>query len=141
MIPPALHVQTLGYGVVPGLLTAAQADTLAAELDAVQRSAGAGDVRKLLRVPGVGALAEEAGVGEIVNSILGPSAPPVRGILFDKTPEANWNVLWHQDLSIAVKERREVAGYGPWSVKAGMVHVQPPRGVLERMVTVRVNLD
>ena len=35
----------------------------------------------------------------------------------------------------------EAAGYGPWSVKAGVVHVQPPVGVLRAMLTVRLHLD
>ena len=65
----------------------------------------------------------------------------MRGILFDKTPGANWNVVWHQDLSIAVRERRDVPGFGPWSQKAGVAHVQPPPTILERMLTVRLHLD
>src|SRR5206468_7563965 len=58
-----------------------------------------------------------------------------------KTPHANWKVAWHQDLSIAVRERLDVAGFGPWSLKNGVVHVQPPREVLESMLTVRLHLD
>jgi ectoine hydroxylase-related dioxygenase (phytanoyl-CoA dioxygenase family) len=65
----------------------------------------------------------------------------VRGILFDKTPDANWKVVWHQDLTIAVRERRHVAGFGPWSEKDGVAHVQPPAALLARMVAVRVHLD
>ena len=65
----------------------------------------------------------------------------VRGILFDKTPDANWLVPWHQDLSIAVRERRYVPGFGPWSVKAGVHHVQPPGEILDQMLTVRIHLD
>ena len=48
---------------------------------------------------------------------------------------------WHQDLTIAVKERIEVDGYGPWSVKADVQHVQPPAAVLEKMLNVRLHLD
>jgi ectoine hydroxylase-related dioxygenase (phytanoyl-CoA dioxygenase family) len=65
----------------------------------------------------------------------------VRGILFDKLPGANWKVTWHQDLSIAVKERHELPGYGPWSVKEGVPHVQPPIEVLKKMLTLRLHLD
>jgi len=32
----------------------------------------------------------------------------VKAILFDKTPSMNWYVTWHQDLTIAVKEKIEV---------------------------------
>ena len=68
----------------------------------MQRSAGTLNVRNLLRVPGVRGLAENVYVREVVDKVLGPGAKPVRAILFDKTPAANWNVLWHQDLSVAV---------------------------------------
>jgi ectoine hydroxylase-related dioxygenase (phytanoyl-CoA dioxygenase family) len=80
-------------------------------------------------------------VREIAESVLGQSCFAVRGILFDKTPGANWKVAWHQDLTIAVKERRDVAGYDGWSVKQGITHVQPPVQVLEKMLAVRVHLD
>ncbi len=65
----------------------------------------------------------------------------VRGILFDKNPTANWLVAWHQDLTICVQERRDVEGYGPWSLKHGVPHVQPPVALLEHMVTLRLHLD
>jgi len=99
-------------------------------------------IRNLLEVvPDVAALARSAEVRALVEAVLGPDAFAVRGILFDKTPDANWKVAWHQDLTIAVHERHEVEGFGPWSEKAGIVHVQPPAAVLERMVTVRLHLD
>jgi len=65
----------------------------------------------------------------------------VLAIFFDKSPDTNWLVTWHQDLTIAVKEKREVEGFGPWSVKDGLPHVQPPAELLERMVTLRLHLD
>jgi len=65
----------------------------------------------------------------------------VRGIFFDITPGANWNVAWHQDLSLALQERRELAGWGPWSQKAAVWHVQPPASFLEKMLTLRIHLD
>ena len=66
---------------------------------------------------------------------------PVRSILFDKTPDENWPVAWHQDLTIAVKEKIAVKGYGPWSTKDGVTHVQPPAAILEKMLTIRIHLD
>jgi ectoine hydroxylase-related dioxygenase (phytanoyl-CoA dioxygenase family) len=74
-------------------------------------------------------------------AVLGGGAFPVRGILFDKQDGANWKVPWHQDVTIAVKSRVDADGYGPWSVKEGVLHVQPPGSVLERMVSVRLHLD
>ena len=60
---------------------------------------------------------------------------------FDKTESANWKVPWHQDVTIAVKSRVEVDGFGPWSTKKDVLHVQPPDYVLEKMLSVRIHLD
>jgi hypothetical protein len=77
----------------------------------------------------------------IAEDILERGAHPVRAILFNKTPATNWYVTWHQDLSIPVKERADVPGYGPWSIKNGIPHVQPPVSVLEKMVSLRIHID
>ncbi len=75
------------------------------------------------------------------QSLIGDAAFPVRAVLFDKTPEANWAVAWHQDRTIVVRKRCEVEGFGPWSRKNGLQHVAPPIAVLEGMVTLRIHLD
>ena len=66
---------------------------------------------------------------------------PVRMLFFDKTPEANWAVPWHQDRSIAVHKKANVDGYGPWTVTDGVDHVEPPVSILESMLTVRLFVD
>lgn len=77
----------------------------------------------------------------IAAGLIGRVAMPVRAVLFDKTEESNWAVTWHQDRTIAVTERVEVEGFGPWSTKGGILHVAPPASVIERMATLRVHLD
>lgn len=72
---------------------------------------------------------------------LGPKMRPVRAILFDKVPEANWKVPWHQDRTIAVRERHDLPGYTAWTVKEGVPHVEPPTCVLKAMLTLRLHLD
>jgi ectoine hydroxylase-related dioxygenase (phytanoyl-CoA dioxygenase family) len=101
-----------------------------------------GGVRNLLdRAPEVQELADSAPIRELVEPVLGERAHPVRGILFDKTEDSNWKVPWHQDLTIAVKCRIDTPGYGPWTTKEGVLHVQPPVDVLENMLAVRIHLD
>ena len=80
-------------------------------------------------------------IGSIAARFLGSSCHPVRGILFDKSEVTNWTLGWHQDRTIAVADRVEVQGFGPWSRKAGVPHVEPPVEILESMVTLRVHLD
>jgi len=82
-------------------------------------------------------------VRELVEIIVGQGALVTRAILFDKNPLANWSVPWHQDTTIAVRARpgHAVPGFGPWSIKSDVVHVQPPAAVLEGMLTMRLHLD
>ncbi len=98
-------------------------------------------IRNLLAIPAVAELARSPMIRQLVEPHLGPDCFAVRGILFDKIPEANWKVAWHQDLTIEVQERIEVDGFGPWSIKAGIHHVQPPVAILEQMLAVRIHLD
>lgn len=143
-----------GFAIVPALLGADDAVALRDELGKIghdetltegsavrQKGGRVYAVRNLLRVPAVARLAQTPAVRSVVEAVLGASARVVRGILFDKTGAANWKVCWHQDVSIAVRRRAEVPGFGPWSVKAGVPHVRPPRVVLERMLAVRISLD
>jgi ectoine hydroxylase-related dioxygenase (phytanoyl-CoA dioxygenase family) len=85
-------------------------------------------------------LARTGCIGAVAASALGERAKPVRAILFNKSPETNWSLTWHQDRTICVKEKLEVAGFGPWTLKSGMHHVAPPVELLARMVTLRAHL-
>jgi len=137
-----------GFALIAGAVPPSTVHALLAALEAttegegVRRRENVYAIRNLLEVvPAVRELARSPEVRALVEPVLGTGACAVRGILFDKTPDANWKVAWHQDLTIAVRERREVEGFGPWSEKAGVVHVQRPAAVLERMITVRLSLD
>lgn len=130
-----------GFAIVPNAVSSAPLDELLTALRPSVAGKGRGGLRNLFEIPAVVDLARSSVIREIVRALLGVDCFAVRALLFDKTPSSNWKVAWHQDLTIAVAERREVPGFGPWSVKAGVVHVQPPRAILERMVAVRIHLD
>ena len=99
-------------------------------------------IRNLLEVvPEVANFARSEAVRGLIEPILGADSFAVRGLFFDKTPGANWKVGWHQDTTIAVRDRVESEGFGPWSEKAGIVHVRPPAAILESMLTLRIHLD
>jgi ectoine hydroxylase-related dioxygenase (phytanoyl-CoA dioxygenase family) len=137
-----LQVHTVGWAITPPVIPSDVLAALTCELTPLLEADGArGGMRHLLDRPSVCALARSAPVRAVAEAVLGPECFAVRGILFDKTPDANWKVIWHQDLTIAVRERREVPGFGPWSEKDGVPHVQPTGDILQRMVAVRVHLD
>lgn len=126
-----------GFELVAGLVGEAERREL---LDAVGDGNVAGR-RNMLAVPAVAALAKSKKLLDLVQRYAGGEPRPVRAIWFNKSAQANWLVAWHQDLTIAVRERIETAGFEAWSVKEGVPHVQPPTEVLERMLTVRIHLD
>lgn len=134
--------------MLPAFLTDAECDTLAAELTELhvqqQKSSprARGGLRNVLRVsPQAAAFATSEQTLALMSDLLGAAAFPARAILFDKTDGANWGVPWHQDVAIAVTAQIETPGFGPWSVKDGVVHVQPPPSVLAGMATLRLHLD
>jgi ectoine hydroxylase-related dioxygenase (phytanoyl-CoA dioxygenase family) len=134
-----------GFAVVPALVGARTVSKLIEAIAIGLDSAGPRSSHALRHltqvVPAVKELAEAAEIRSLVESLLGTKPFVVRSLFFDKTPEANWKVAWHQDLTIAVQQRIETAGFGPWSTKEGVVHVQPPAAILEQMLTVRLHLD
>ena len=108
----------------------------------LERGGEAYGMRDLLwRAPEIKRLAASPELMDIARAIIGPGAFAVRGLFFDKTPTTNWNLPWHQDLTIAVRARRDVVGFGPWTVKAGIPHALAPADLLGRMVTLRLHLD
>lgn len=95
----------------------------------------------LVQVPEVRSLAADDRIRRVVRTVLGPHAVAVRGIFFDKNIETNWMVPWHQDVTIAVRQRVDAPGFGPWCEKCEIPHTKAPVEVLNRMLTVRVHLD
>ena len=89
----------------------------------------------LARAVGVG-----SGLTELARRLL-PGAVPVRVVVFNKSSDLNWNVPWHQDRVIAVRERHNVDGFHAWTRKAGVWHVEPPIDFLRDMIFARVHLD
>jgi len=123
--------------VVPNVLSLAQRQRL---IDALSTFAGAGQHR-LLGKPVIAQLARSPRIFDIVRPNLSSEPFPVRAIFFNKSAAANWLVPWHQDLTIAVRAKVDVPGFGPWSSKEGIPHVQPPISLLEEMLTIRLHLD
>ena len=137
---PSVKPMIDGFTLLPNALDGPSVDALTQTLSPLQ-TPGAAGTRNLLDDAGVCAAVSSPQIRALALPVVGPNCFVTRAILFDKTPAANWKVPWHQDLSIAVRERIEVEGFGPWSVKEGVIHVQPPREILENMVTLRLHLD
>jgi ectoine hydroxylase-related dioxygenase (phytanoyl-CoA dioxygenase family) len=105
----------------------------------LQRSrAGA---RHVLGNETVAKLASDSRLLTMACHVLGFEAHPFRATLFDKSPTSNWLVVWHQDTALPLRERHELPGWGPWSVKEGVIYAHAPAVALEQVLALRVHLD
>jgi len=137
-----LEFETAGFTVMKSAVASEQIDQLTVLVESARGGKTAAGLRNLLvRSPEIRSFAQSGSIFKMAQQLLGGKPIPVRAILFDKTPASNWYVTWHQDLSIPVKERFECEGYGPWSVKDDVVHVQPPAAILEKIVSLPIHLD
>ena len=126
-----------GFTIAGGILSPEERRELLSLLGPVP---GAGR-RRLLAEPTVARLARSENILALVRPHLAEEPLPVRAIYFDKSPDANWLVTWHQDLTLSVRARVDVPGFGPWSTKKGIPHVQPPVELMQQMLAVRLHLD
>jgi hypothetical protein len=131
------EIEEHGFAIISCIIEASEREELLSMLGPVS---GAGR-RGLFALSAVAALARSTRLLELTRPHLPAEPFPVRAIYFDKSSEDNWLVPWHQDLTIAVRERAEASGFGPWSIKDGVPHVQPPVELLQQMLTVRLHLD
>ena len=141
-MPWSDELRTKGYSIVEGVF---DHDEVLRFIELFQCLDNKPDLRggrrNLLQIAEIRELARSEKLVKLVHPVLGEGAFPVRGIFFDKHEGANWKVPWHQDVTIAVRQKIDEKGYGPWSIKEGIQHVQPPSHILEGMVSVRLHLD
>jgi hypothetical protein len=112
-------VESDGFWIIPGVLNSEERTKLIAALGPIS---GAGR-RGLLALPEVTAIATSQQMLDLVRPHVYVEPFQVRAIYFDKSPDTNWLVAWHQDLTLAVRKRIETPGFGPWSVKDCAVRI------------------
>src|SRR5262249_4413035 len=128
-----------GFELHPAVMTGQEIERLIAATASLDRTrAGA---RHLMRHAEVAAVAADARLLKLASSVLGSPAIPFRATLFDKSPGANWLVVWHQDTALPLARRRAVAGWGPCSTKVGVIYAHAPASALKRVVALRIHLD
>jgi len=137
----ARAIQEQGFGIIPSVLAQQDVDDLLEVLSQANLPRSRAGVRHAMKLATVAAMARGSRLLEITRQILGSSAFPFRATLFDKSPTANWLVVWHQDTALPLQERRDTPGRGPWSVKNGVIYAHAPANALSQVLALRVHLD
>jgi len=137
-----VSIDSTGFEIIENVLSVHDSERLLASLNTLKLEPLRGGIRRIEQMlPDVAALTHSPQLLRIAEGHLPGQPNLVRAIYFNKSPDNNWLVTWHQDRTVAVSERFDMDGWGPWSRKAGVWHVQPPIQVLEQMITLRVHLD
>ena len=146
-------LQRDGYTILPSVIPAGDCAAISRQLmSAMQQrdgdaiKAGKGRVvggRNLLTVwDGWRPIVSQPTVKNLIANQLGESAGLVRILYFDKPPGKGWALSLHKDQTIAVKEHIDPpTPFSKPTRKAGVPHVEATRDQLQRMLTLRLNLD
>jgi len=130
-----------GYGLIPDVFAPSEVESLLNSLQQEALPRTRAGVRHAMRSPSVAQIANDPRMQEIARRILAPAAIPFRVTLFEKLPDSNWLVAWHQDTALPLQERREASGWGPWSIKDGVNYAHAPAKALEKVVALRLHLE
>ncbi|RFM28281.1 phytanoyl-CoA dioxygenase family protein [Deminuibacter soli] len=147
--PVLASLQTDGFAIVNDVFSESETEQIAALIQAeaqdsplFRKSTDLFAIRQFFReIPKAVPLIFTPAFRELLTQTLGTAGFAVKAIYFDKPAASNWFVAWHQDLTISVTERKEVPGYGPYTVKQNQYAVQAPASLLEQMLTLRIHLD
>jgi ectoine hydroxylase-related dioxygenase (phytanoyl-CoA dioxygenase family) len=134
-------VQEQGYGLIPNVFGKDEVLDLLNDLRNENLPRTRAGVRHAMRSTKVTRIALDSRMLEIARAILGTGAIGFRATLFEKLPDSNWLVAWHQDTALPLRARRDIPGWGPWSVKDGVNYAHAPAQALERILALRVHLD
>jgi ectoine hydroxylase-related dioxygenase (phytanoyl-CoA dioxygenase family) len=138
-----------GYAIVPTIYTQEEVQALLTIInnanvhrDRFRKSNDLFAIRQFLReIPETIALVFNDRLKRLVEQMLGVGYFVVKSIYFDKPESSNWYVAYHQDLTISVDRKMELAGFTAWTSKQNQFAVQPPIEFLETGVTIRIHLD
>ncbi|MES2676670.1 MAG: phytanoyl-CoA dioxygenase family protein [Pseudomonadota bacterium] len=131
-----------GCEIIKDFISENQRDVILAEIETSEVSTEVSGVRGInKKLKSVAEYLNSREFKHKASAFVPGNAQLVRAMLFNKSPESNWFVTWHQDKTVSVSSRFEEYGWGAWSLKENTLHVQPPLAVLRGMVTIRVHLD
>ena len=130
-----------GFEIIPGVLGTAEISFLLAAIESSAVYRGRAGMRHALEIEAVRSLAAGARLISLAQHALGNDAVPFRATLFEKSSASNWLVVWHQDTALPLRNRRDIDGWGPWSVKEGVICAHAPASALEQVLAIRVHLD
>ncbi|EDP70051.1 hypothetical protein FBALC1_10977 [Flavobacteriales bacterium ALC-1] len=99
-------------------------------------------IRQLLKVvPELKKTLFNNGLIQLLSNFFESNYFLTKAIYFDKPPNSNWFVAYHQDISISVNTKADIDKYSNWTLKKKAYGVHPPIDILKNTITIRIHLD
>jgi len=136
-----MNIEDSGFSILPAVFLRQEMERLMSDLEQSGLKRSKAGIRHALHHDTIRKLASESRLLSLAQQILGHEAVPFRATVFDKSPRANWLVVWHQDTALPMCNRYDVEGWGPWSVKDGIAYAHAPARALRQVLAIRVHLD
>jgi ectoine hydroxylase-related dioxygenase (phytanoyl-CoA dioxygenase family) len=130
-----------GYAIHEAVFRAREMHIISASIENAALKRSRAGARHVLGFEPIAQLGNDERMIYLASRWLGARAVPFKATLFDKSPDANWLVAWHQDTALPMMARVEATGWGPWSEKHGVTYAHAPARVLQKIVALRVHLD
>jgi ectoine hydroxylase-related dioxygenase (phytanoyl-CoA dioxygenase family) len=149
LIAKRQEIQEVGFSVIDEVFTGREIEAILAVInktDSTKETFRKSDdlfaIRQFLKeIPDTIDLIFNDKLKHLIREVFGENYFLVKSIYFDKPETSNWFVSYHQDLTISVNQKVEIAGFGPYTNKHNQFAVQPPLNILESNFTIRIHLD
>ena len=128
-----------GFAVLPALFPPEYLDCLMEKIERLSPRRSRAGARHALRLAPVEEVARHQRLMEVATEVLGAGAFPFPATLFDKSPAANWLVVWHQDTALPLQSRRQFPGLGAMVDQGRYAHA--PAASLSQVLALRLSLD
>ena len=143
------EIEVDGFTIISSVFTDGQISDLALMIDQAgylndnfRRDSNLFAIRNLIgEIPELQQVLWNDKFNYLIDNLFGEHYFLTKAIYFDKSAMSNWLVSWHQDTKISVDSRKEIEGFGQWTLKQGLQSVQPSKEYLEDIYTIRIHLD
>ncbi|WP_367179730.1 WYL domain-containing protein [uncultured Psychroserpens sp.] len=132
-----------GFGILNHVYTKRDIRKLKTKLDAYikhnnEQAFGMREV--LIKMPELKDILFNKNFRKLIRSI-DKDAFMTKAVYFDKSPQDNWYVTWHQDIPINVSKKIDTEGFASWTNKKGVISVRPPETISKNTFSMRIHLD
>lgn len=121
------EIEERGFAILPHVISPETIAEVSDEISQPDPRRSRAGVRHAMHLASVARIASSSELMALARNVLEPQAFPLRATIFDKSPDANWLVVRHQDTALPLRHRLDVPGWRPWSTKEGIPYAHATR--------------